>query len=69
MRTYKQWQRRTIGTCPLCGGKPGSRGLQWKFIGGRQRGVMCQDLIHGGRTIQPGQQCFDHQGNVVQMPD
>ena len=69
MGIFKNWIRKVRGVCPECGGTKDKRGLAQKFIESKMRGVECQDSFHGERTIQPGAQCFDKQGNSVSMPD
>lgn len=64
-----QWKYKRSGLCPRCGGTPGDRRWEWKYINGKMRGVRCQNLLHGPRTIQAGSQCQDHEGNIVEMPD
>jgi hypothetical protein len=66
---FRQMWWKMRGWCPECGETRDRRGLQWKYIDGKMRGVECQDKFHGERTIQPGVLCNDHEGNTVTMPD
>lgn len=66
---FKEWLYKTVGWCVACNGTKKDRRYQWRYIDGKMRGVRCQKPIHGERTIQPGQQCQDHEGNWVIMPD
>ena len=70
MLTFYELWCKVRGKCLECHGTRDKRGYVLKPTpDGKTDSFPCQDSFHGARNYQPGQQCQNHQGKTVIMPD
>ena len=69
MLAWDDFLRRRIKICPRCWGTAQNRKLvTGPDVQGATRQFLCQDQIHGPRTIPPKGMGFDSDGNPFAIP-